>query len=327
MHITHRYCHPHDQEMAVATGVTHVPRPQDGPKVDPALRPKQGDRVPADPAGTWPGLQRLGSTIPLGRYLALLWGHREFAATVPLGQLQTQHQDSVLGRIWNLLNPLLLIAVYYLIFQVILGIESRRGVDNYLPFLTVGILTYNYSRGAANGGALAIITNRGLMQTLYFPRALLPITATIVQGLSHLYSVAVMLVLLPLLGVRPTAMWLLLPVVLSIHSILNLGVAFGVARITYHFRDFQKFLSYILRIGMYVSGVLIPINADLISSDVLLWTLRLLPFYSIIEITRETLLGIPFDPVNWIVAIVWAIVLLTVGFWYFRQAENDYANV
>lgn len=210
---------------------------------------------------------------------------------------------------------------------MILGVESRRGVDNYLPFLAVGVLTYNYSRSVANGGALAIVTNRGLMQTLYFPRALLPLSATIVQGLSHLYAVGVMLLLLPLLGVRPTAAWLLLPIVLVIHSVLNLGVAFLVARITYHFRDFQKFLPYILRIGMYISGVLIPINADLISSDALLWTIRLTPFYSIIEITRESLLGIPIDPVNWVVGTAWAVILLIGGFTYFRRAENDYANV
>lgn len=306
-----------------ANAITH---PKRGPSVGPELQPMDPGSLAGESLAARAGLVTLGSRVPLRTYMADIWNHREFATTVSVGQLRAKNEDTMLGRAWNLLNPLLLIAIYYLIFQVILGVENRRGVDNYLPFLTVGVLTYNFSRSTAQGGALAIIKNRGLMQTLYFPRALLPISSTIGLGISQLYAVGAMLILLPLMGVRPTRMLLLFPVVFLIHAMLNVGVAFVVARITFHFRDFENLLSYILRLGMYVSGVLIPINAELISNDVVLWTLRLTPFFSIIEMTRQTLLGTPFDPVIWGVGILWAVALMAGGMLYFRQAENEYAS-
>lgn len=297
------------------------------PEVPDELVPRSRDQIPADPRATHPELQSLGARLPLRTYLALMWRHREFAATVPLGQLQAANQNTMLGRAWNLLNPLLLIAVYYLIFQVILGIESRRGVDDYLTFLTVGVIAYDFTRASAHAGALAILKNRGLMQTLYFPRVLLPLTAIFARGTAQLYAVGAMLVMLPLMGVRPTLGWILLPVVLAVHAVLNLGIAFFVARFTFHFRDFEKFLTYILRLLLYVSGVLIPINADVITTPWLLWLLQLNPIYALVEMTREALLPTPINPVLWASGTAASVAIMASGFWYYRRAENEYARV
>ena len=293
-----------------------------GPVVPLELQPPSGapSVEPAD-------LVTLGSRVSLRQYLADMWAYREFAATAPMAQVQAKSNETVLGKAWNLLNPLFLIAIYYLIFQVILGIESRRGVDDYLPFLTVGVITYNFIRTSTNGGSLSVVKGRRLMQSLYFPRALLPLSSTITQGLAHLWAIGALAILLPIMGVRPTPTLLLFPVAVLLTALMNFGLALIAARFTFHFRDFNNFLPYVLRVGMYVSGVLIPINSDMIGNSILLFVLRATPTFALIEVTRETLLGEPLDPVMWAVATAWSLGLLTVGFWYFRQAENEYGRV
>lgn len=301
---------------------------------------RSGGRVPTVPQDLHPKrsaakvyssddsrLFTLGSRVPLRRYLSEMWAYREFAAVAPMAQLRAQSKETVLGRAWNLLNPLLLIAVYFLIFQVILGIETRRGVDNYLPFLTVGILTYNFLRTSTNGGALSIVRGRKLMQSLYFPRALLPISSTITQMLSHLWAIAAMVILLPIMGVQPSVRMFAFPLVLIVQVFMNLGLAFIAARFTFHFRDFQNFLSYLLRIGMYLSGVLIPINSDIVSNEVILLAVRLTPSFAVVDMARQSLLGTEFDPLVWVTGGVWSLVMFVGGFWYFRHAENEYGRV
>lgn len=296
------------------------------PEVPEHLRPVQppGDEV--DLAAE-DGLRSLGTRASLRTYLSEMWAQREFAATVPLGQLAAKNQDTVLGSAWNLINPLLLIAIYYFIFGVVLGIEERRGVDDYLPFLTVGVIAYNYTRASVHGGALTIVKNRKIVSSLYFPRAILPVSAMIAQTTAHLYAVAPMLAMVLLMGVRPSWSWLLLVPATLLHLVLNLGMAFFVARFTFHFRDFEKLLPYALRIGFYVSGVLIPINADLITDDTLRRVLELNPVYLVIETTRQAVLPTPVRSATWLAAGAWALGLLVIGFAYFRRAEGSYGRV
>ncbi|MEE8602939.1 ABC transporter permease [Euzebya tangerina] len=273
-------------------------------------------------------LRRLGERLSLRRYLAEVWSFREFAAIGPVAQMRAESSETRLGTAWNLINPLLLVAVYYLIFQVILGIEERRGVSNYLPFLTVGILAYNFLRRSTQSGSKSIIKGRKMMQSIYFPRVILPMSATVTQLLSYFWSIGAMVILLPIMGVRPSRMLLLFPVALILQLVMNFGLSFLAARLTFHFRDFENLLPFLLRVGTYISGVLIPINPDIISNDLLRGALRVLPTSAIVDVVRQTLLDdYAFDPVSWILAGVWSVVLMTVGFWWFTRAENEYGRV
>ncbi|MEX0869658.1 MAG: ABC transporter permease [Nitriliruptoraceae bacterium] len=282
-----------------------------------------------DPTARWPQLRRVGTHVPLREYLREVVRRREFLVAVPFSELKARNQDSVLGQLWHLLNPLMLIGMYYLIFAVVLGIEERRGVDNFLPFLIVGILTFNYTRSCAQAGARAMTKNRRLMQSMNFPRAILPFSALVAESLAHLYSLPIMLVMAMLVpgGPRPMVSWLLLVPALIVQAVFNLGVLMIVARLTFHFRDVQQFLPYMLRLVLYGSGVIFPVNADLITNDTLLTILQINPMFNIIELTRGAVLYGEVVPRAWIISIASALVLFVVGFVFFRRAENEYGNV
>jgi teichoic acid transport system permease protein len=288
--------------------------------------------LPEDPLAQWPELRRVGTRLPLRAYLSEVWRRREFAVTVPLGELKAQNQDTVLGALWHLLNPLMLIVIYWFIFGVVLGVEggTRRGVDNYLPFLIVGVITFNYTRSSIQTGARMIVKNRKLVQSINFPRAILPMSAMVSETLSHVYAIPVMFALLLIIPNGPSPMWswLLLVPILVVHAMFNLGLSMAVARFSFHFRDAQQFLPYLLRLYLYMSGVLIPITGDLIGNDVVRTVLQINPMYNIIEMAREAVLdgGIVYPHV-WLLGTGWAVLLLLFGFWYFRRAENEYGRV
>lgn len=294
--------------------------------------PRPVPDVPSDPTAVWPDLRRVGIRLPLREYLVEVWRRREFAVTVPLGELKAQNQDTALGQLWHLLNPLMLILIYWFIFGVILGVgdRPRRGVDAYLPFLIVGVITFNYTRSSIQTGARMIVKNRKLVQSINFPRAILPLSAMVSETLSHLYALPVMFVLLLVVPKGPPVMWtwlLVLPI-LVVHAAFNLGLSMAVARVSFHLRDVQQFLPYLLRLYLYVSGVIIPITGDLIKDDTLRAILQLNPMYNIIEMMREAVLdGAIVEPRVWILGPAWALLLLVVGFWFFRRAENEYGRV
>ena len=288
--------------------------------------------VPGDLLAQHPELRRVGTKLPLRDYLRELWIRREFAITVPMGELRAQNQDTSLGQLWHLLNPMLLIGIYYFVFGIVLDIEGRGGVDDYLPFLIVGIITFNYTRSSAQSGARMIVKNRRLVQSINFPRAILPVSSIVSETISHLYAIPVMLVLLLSTNfldeatVFPSLWWLLLIPIVVLQALFNLGIAMAVARFAFHFRDVQNFMPYLLRLWFYMSGVLYPIG-PLIETDWLRGLLYANPAWSIIEIARDALLYERMVGWVWALAIGWTFVTLIFGFWYFRRAESEYGRV
>ncbi len=295
------------------------------PELDEELVPRRPD-IPDDPTAVWPGLRRIGVGASLGQYLRDLWSWRSFVITVPLNDMRAQNQDTVFGQLWHLLNPLLLAMIYYVIFGLILGI-SRGGVDNYVAFLIVGVITFNYTRTSMRSGAGIIVRNRKLVQSINFPRVALPISALLENVMSHVIAIGVMWVVLMTTGIRPSVTWLMVVPIIVIQSLFNLGLAMFVARFAFHFRDTQQFLPYALRIWFYVSGVLIPIEARFVTIPAARAILQANPIYVIIDVSRDAFMYGVVDLQQVAVAAMWAVALFVGGFLYFRRAEHEYGLV
>ena len=110
----------------------------------------------ADPAAD---LRPLTTVMPAREYLAAMWARRDFAVALPFEEVRSTHQDTLLGNLWHLANPMLSVAVYYLVFGVMLDVS--RGIDNYILFLMVGVFTFNLTTRCVLGGATAISSQPG----------------------------------------------------------------------------------------------------------------------------------------------------------------------
>ncbi len=263
--------------------------------------------------------------VPTGKYLAQMWGRRDFAVAMPFEEIRLSHQNTLLGNIWHLGNPLLTVAVYYLIFGVVL--QVTRGVENYILWLTVGVFAFGLTTRTVLGGATAISSNRGLMKSIRFPRALLPVSVTISRLLTFGFELAVIAGVALVTGEGISKRWLALPLVLGVHTALNLGGAFIAARLNDAFRDVQQIIPFMFRLLTYVSGVIFPVDRFVtLGNETVAWIIANNPLSRILELYRWVFLGTPVEigHLIWTVAISFGFLL--VGFTFFRAAEWRYGR-
>lgn len=276
-------------------------------------------------------LRLLGVRPPVLTYLRQVWRRRDFATAIAAGEIRSQNMNTLLGNFWHILNPLMLAGVYILIFGVVLDV-ARQGVENVPGFILIGVMAYHYSQKSIMSGAKAISSNEGFIRSIRFPRAVLPLSTVLGHAFAFIPALLVMIVLVLLTGLlgetteRPSTLWLLLAPIFLVQTIFNVGAAFILARLGDAFRDLQNVLPYLFRLIFYASGVLYSVERFVESGPMrLLFDLN--PFYAFVSLFRWMLLTETTLQPQWLVtASAWSVVLLVVGFLYFRAGEDRYGR-
>ncbi|MBA2694714.1 MAG: ABC transporter permease [Ornithinimicrobium sp.] len=271
------------------------------------------------------GLDLVGVRPPLGAYLRDLWRHRSFLLTMASADFISRHQQSFLGQIWLLLNPLLQGGAYYLIFGGII-LDTRRGAEgNYIGFLLVGLFMFLFIASGINNGAKALTGNMGLVRALRFPRVILPIAVTLTELFAALPAFAVALLVVVLTGEQPTWAWLLYPVAILIAFVMTCGISMLAARLVYVVRDLANLVPLITRVLRYTSGVFFVISAN--ATGWLGLVLMYQPVAAALSIIREPVLReFPLDGSIWAVATGWAVLFFVSGLVVFWRGEATYGR-
>lgn len=269
------------------------------------------------------GLYEVGRRPPLGDYLAEAWRRRTFAFTLASYRLIGGLLQNRLGVLWIVLKPLLMAILYGTIFSFVLSGAARP--DDFVPFLLVGIFIYEFFTGSFGSGAKAVTGNGKLVQSLGFPRILLPVSVIAEQAMKMVPVIVLLGVLLAILGEPITWSWLLIIPILAVMAVFNLGVALIFARLSVHARDVQQFIPVITRVLFYASGIIFSIDGALEDYPTLLTIAHLVPTYEFVALARAVLLQAhEAAPLVWIAAPIWAVVTVVFGVIYFWQAEARY---
>lgn len=269
------------------------------------------------------GLRQVGGRPTLRVYISALVERRHFAWVLSRFTALAQNQDSYLGQAWNILNPLLNGAVYLVIFGYLL--KTNRGIDNFIAFLLVGIFIFTFLSKVITAGSRAVTSKLGLINSLQFPRALLPISVVLTEMITLIPTIGVLLVLVPLSGEPITWWWLLLPAVMVLMYLWGTGIAFILARIVVEVRDVANLVPYLMRFLLYFSGVFFSIQSY--ASGLFGAMLSYQPVAVYIQLVRTCLMvEVDQDPRLWIAGAFWAVVTVIVGFIYFWRAEAKYGR-
>ena len=279
---------------------------------------------------TAPPLVRVGSKPRVMDYLRSLWLRRELAIAIPSAELHAAHRNTVLGGAWHVLNPMLQIAVYYLIFGVIMRID--RNVPNFIGFLAIGVFVFHFTSRSLSAGAKAITSNEPLMRSISFPRAILPMAAVFSEFAAFGYALVTMVGVVLLTGETLWWTWLLIVPIIALQLLFNLGAAFFMARLSSHFRDIQQVLPFVLRLWLYLSGVLWPISrlaSALKRHDLadVTWVMDFNPAFAYMQLVRAVVIDNTLGrPELWLSAAAWGVGALILGFMFFRARENEYGH-
>lgn len=259
-------------------------------------------------------------------YVAEVWQRRDFAWHLAMGSMRARHNSTALGLVWWLLDPLLLGAVFLLVFGVIL--KTSRGDPNYIGFLLSGLFAFTYTRQTMTTGAVSITTNSHLICTRRFPRILLPVSAVIESAVAFAVSFIPFYLIAGLThGDWPgTYTWILVPA-LVLQTMFNLGLSLVVAQLVIPIRDIGNLVNYLGRMWLYVSPVIFPLDERLRNAPaVLVAILHFNPMAAMLGLYRGALLGREIEAYHWWGSAAWGVGMLVLGVLTFRRMEPKLAR-
>jgi teichoic acid transport system permease protein len=283
------------------------------------------------------GLSDSTARPTLRRYVVRLWQRRHFIVKYATARSTAEYSASQLGQIWQLLTPLLSVAVYFFIFGLLLG--TNRGVTNFLGFLVIGVFTFTFTRNSLSNGVRSINGNLGIIRALNFPRAVLPFSSVLVELRQLLFSIVLLFPIIPLTAFINgtddviTWHWLLLIPAVALQTLFNLGIGLTIARIAAFQPDVNQLMPFISRLWFYGSGVIFSIQEFGSHLPGALYdVLELNPGAIYLDLYRAVLLTSykPFDlPLGlsaWTVGAAWAVVFFAGGFVFFWRREEAYGR-
>lgn len=210
--------------------------------------------------------------------------------------LRLRYKRSLLGVFWSLLNPLLQLLVFTLIFGIVLPLK----IPNFPLFLFVGLLAWNWFQASLTEATGAIVDNRDLVRRPGFSTTILPVVPVTTNFIHLLIAMPVLVVFLLAGGVPLTPFAFMLPVVFAVQFMVTLGLAYIVAALHVSFRDVRYVLAVALLLGFYLT----PVFYDAAAIPPALQPLyHLNPLVTLIESYRDLLLYGVFPQFHWLLAV------------------------
>ena len=255
--------------------------------------------------------------------LHAIWQYRELLYFLVWRDLLVRYKQTVIGIGWAILQPLVSMVIFTLIFGRFAKIPSD-GLP-YPVFAFCALLPWNYFASALQRSITSVVGDAHLITKVYFPRMILPMAGTLSGMIDFTISFALLLILMTWYGIELTWLVLLTPafLLLALLTALSFGLWFSALNVRY--RDVGQAIPFIIQIWMFVSPVVYPVSM-IPESYRLVYGLN--PMVGVIEGFRWALLGTASPDL--LVVTVSAVVLLFVfagGVVFFKNMEYTFADV
>ena len=189
--------------------------------------------------------------------LVALVRYRTLLQKLVLKDLKLKYRGSVLGFLWSLVNPLVMMAVYSLAFKYIMGNRT----EGFVFLVLLGILAWTFFANAAMMSTGSIADSGSLLKSVFFPRAILPIATVLFNFSQYLLMALVFLpIMLAIFRVPPSAPMLAYPIFLALQVIFTIGVALILATGTAFFRDIRHLLEVALMVLFWTTPIVYELH-------------------------------------------------------------------
>ena len=255
---------------------------------------------------------------------AELWRRRDLAWVLALRDLRVRYKQTLLGVSWAVIQPLATMVVLHIFFGKVMGMADRVGDVPYPVFLYAGLLPWTLFANAVTSASNSLVGNAHILSKVYFPRLLLPLSATIVPVIDYCIAFAVLAGLMLWFKVPMTLglLWLA-PLILST-MIAVLGVGVLLASLTVSYRDFRYVVPFMLQLWFFMTPVIYSIG---FVPERYQWLMNLNPMAGTIDAFRAAVLGQPVNVGAWLVSASVAVLTLLVGLVWFAKLERKFADV
>ena len=194
-----------------------------------------------------------------------LWTNRELVFRLAWREIEARYRGSLLGLAWSVLNPLLMLSVYTIVFSMVFetrwGVSTEGGKAEFAMILFAGMIVFSVLADSLNRAPGLIVENRSYVKKVVFPLEVLPWIALVGTLFNALVSVGVLLVAHVLLVGVPPWTCLLFPLTILPIVPLALGLSWIFASIGVYFRDLQQFIGNVTTMLLFVSPIFYPLSS------------------------------------------------------------------
>ncbi|CAA9375261.1 MAG: hypothetical protein AVDCRST_MAG64-258 [uncultured Phycisphaerae bacterium] len=265
----------------------------------------------------------------LPRMLASVFRHRRLVWRHAVSHLRHRYAGSGLGVVWNLLHPLAMIAVYSVVFTVV--VKATADVPKvspgwgYVLYLCAGFLPWLAFAECVTRGTSAFTDNAAYLKKLPVPEPVFVAQAAASAALGLALSFGLLAVLAVFVGLRPTALWLLVPVPLLAMQALGLGLGLLLGTLNAFFRDVAEVLGVALQVVFWTAPIVYPIKN---LPDWLATAMAWHPLFPALDATRALFLYDHLPPAaTWVGLFAWPAVVILLATAVFNALRAEIRDV
>lgn len=265
---------------------------------------------------------------PPRSWFSLEWAelvrYKELLSTFVWRNIKVRYKQTAIGVAWAVLQPLLTMIIFSVFFGRLAKIPSD-GIP-YPIFVFAGLLYWNLFSSALTNASSSMVESSAMIQKIYFPRLILPLSAILTPMIDFAISFVVLAGVMAWYRFIPG--WhgiVLLPLFMGMTIFSVLGLGLWLCSLNVKYRDVRYALPFFIQILLFVTPVIYPVS---IIPQRFQWIAYLNPMTGVITAARSSLLG--NASVDWTllaISFVTSIVLFLFGLWYFKKTEQFFADV
>lgn len=260
-----------------------------------------------------------------------LYRFRDLIYHLVVRELRARYKGSVLGFLWSLLNPLMMMAVFTVVFTLIM---PNNSLPNYPIFLLCGLLPWNFFSAGVMTGIHSVVSNGNLVKKVYFPREVLPIASALAQLVNFLLALVVLFALLFIFQANLSPRLWMLPIVILIQTSFIIGIVLFLSAINVFYRDTMMIMDVVILAWFFMTPVFYPLDILPQSYEVMGYVVNvhrlmniLNPMASIINAYRDLLYLGTYTEIDFLLrTALTSLGVLVFGYWFFTRLSGDFGE-
>lgn len=245
---------------------------------------------------------------------------RDLVTALVVRELKMRYRGSVLGFVWSFLNPLLLMAVYALVFSFF----TRHQIENYTLFVLTGLLPWLWFSTGLSHSVGSIVSGGPLIKKIVFPVEILPLVTVLSNLANYLLSLPVLFAFFLFFGVNLTAWALLLPVLILVQFVFMTGLALALSSLNVYLKDIEQVMGNFLTLAFFLTPILYPASFVPERFKILLYLNPLAPLF---EGYRNVLFYGSPPPWEWVGGLaILSLLVAAAGFATFNHFRDAFAE-
>ncbi len=266
--------------------------------------------------------------------LKSLYEYRELLYNLTRKEVKVKYKNSVLGILWSMINPLIMLLVYYVAFGILFKVQGN-GIQYFAIYLMSGILPWNFLQISLITAVGSVVSNGNLVKKVYFPREVLPISHIGSAAFNFILQSCVLFAFMAALRYRFSLWILAFPLVMLLEMFFIAGMSFFLSAINVVFRDVQHLIEVVLMAWFWLTPIIYPVSY--VTDRLPEWarTIYFLnPMAHIIALWRQ----IVYNPSVYgptaahvstkglLGTAIFSVALAAMGYYYFTRKEGRFAE-